>query len=94
VCVCVSELVEAQRPTLCEDVSGILGAHETQRVEGLQALRAVIPSDECIRELFYDAHEVLIGCALHACNLSCYKYDSKGATHVCTYNIGGSLLSI
>jgi hypothetical protein len=60
-----SEQVETQRPTLCEDASGTLGAHEIQSAEGLQALRAAIPSDEWIRELCYDARELVIGCAIH-----------------------------
>ena len=30
--------------------------------------------------------ELVIGCAVHVCSPSCYKYHSKGASHICRHN--------
>ena len=28
----------------------------------------------------------MIGCAVHVCSPSCFKYHSKGASHICRHN--------
>lgn len=34
----------------------------------------------------YDARDLVIGCAIHNCSPSCWKYHSKGASHICRHN--------
>ena len=54
--------------------------------EAVQELRRAVPSDEWIKDLFKDARELVIGCAIHVCSPSCYKYHSRGASHICRHN--------
>jgi hypothetical protein len=51
-----------------------------------EGMRRALPSDDFIRELFQDARELVIGCAVHVCSTSCFKYHSKGASHICRHN--------
>ena len=30
--------------------------------------------------------ELVIGCAIHVCSASCFKYHSKGSSHICRHN--------
>ena len=71
---------------------------ERTRVEGLSRdcphsdanveafLREAIPPDDFIREMCQDARELVIGCAVHLCSPSCYKYHSKGKSQICRHN--------
>lgn len=52
----------------------------------IDELQRALPSDEFIRELFQDARELVIGCAIHVCSSSCFKYHSRGASHICQHN--------
>ena len=52
----------------------------------LQQLRQALPSDEWIREICHDARDLVIGCAVHVCSNSCFKYHSKGKLHICRHN--------
>ena len=54
--------------------------------EALDALRAALPPEDFIREVCHDARELVIGCAIHVCSPSCWKYHSKGASHICRHN--------
>jgi hypothetical protein len=66
-------------------------AHVLQRPHGndgagdepLQELRESMPSEEWIRHMCSDARDLVIGCAVHVCSPSCFKYHSKGASHIC-----------
>ena len=61
-----------------------LGHHQQQ--ESLKELRAAMPSDDWIREMCRDARDLVIGCGIHYCSPSCYKYHSKGSSHICRHN--------
>ena len=47
--------------------------------------RRMIPSEEWIRKVCFDARELVIGCAVHVCSPSCWKYHSKGANYICRH---------
>jgi hypothetical protein len=65
-----------RRTTLCDDSSG-------QSVEGIQTK---IPVGEWSGKHCLDARELVIGCAIHVCGTSCFKYSSYGASHICRHN--------
>ena len=52
----------------------------------LAELKEALPSDEWIRELCNDARDLVIGCAVHVCSASCFKYHSTGSSHICRHN--------
>ena len=54
--------------------------------EHAQDLKQALPSDEFIRELCKDARDLVIGCAVHVCSNSCYKYHSNKISHICRHN--------
>ena len=47
--------------------------------------RRALSSGTFIRDLVKDSRELVIGCAIHVCSPSCYKYHSKGASHICRH---------
>ena len=49
-------------------------------------LREAVPSEDFVREMCRDARELVIGCAVHLCSPSCYKYHSSGKHHICRHN--------
>ena len=53
--------------------------------EALRTLREALPSEEYIRELCADARDLVIGCTIHVCSPSCFKYHSDGAHHICRH---------
>ena len=60
---------------------------ETQPgIEPLEELRQALPSEDFIREMCHDARELVIGCAIHVCSQSCYKYHSNKSSHICRHN--------
>ena len=50
-----------------------------------EVLRRAMPSEEWLRNLCHDARDLVIGCAIHTCSPSCWKYHSKGASHICRH---------
>ena len=46
----------------------------------------MVPSEDWIRNVCYDARDLVIGSAVHVCSPSCWKYHSKGAHHICRHN--------
>ena len=71
---------------------------ERTRVEGLSrdlspseanvegTLREAIPSEDFVREMCHDARDLVMGCAVHLCSPSCFKYHSKGKSQICRHN--------
>ena len=51
-----------------------------------RVLREALPSEDFLREMCHDARELVIGCAVHLCSQSCFKYHSKGKSHICRHN--------
>ena len=52
----------------------------------LESLRDALPSEDFIRELCHDARNLVIGCAIHVCSPSCYKYHSDNKSQICRHN--------
>ena len=50
------------------------------------ALREALLSEDFVREMCHDARDLVIGCAVHLCSPSCFKYHSKGKTQICRHN--------
>ena len=48
-------------------------------------VRRALSSSTLIPDLVKDSREFVIGCAIHVCSPSCYKYHSKGASHICRH---------
>ena len=65
--------------------SGQLPHYRLGEVEEAEMRRA-LPSDDFIRAMCHDSRELVIGCAIHVCSPSCFKYHSKGASHICRHN--------
>ena len=71
---------------------------ERTRVEGLSrdhsppaasiegSVREAVPSEDFLREMCHDARDLVIGCAVHLCSPSCFKYHSKGKSQICRHN--------
>ena len=71
---------------------------ERTRIEGLSGdrvpsdanaegqLREALPSEDFVREMCHDARDLVIGCAVHLCSPSCFKYHSKGKSQICRHN--------
>ena len=59
--------------------------NEQGNLKPLEELRRALPSEEWLRHLCHDARELVIGCAVHTCSPSCWKYHSKGAAHICRH---------
>lgn len=71
---------------------------ERTRVEGLSqerspseanadaVLREALPSADFVREMCHDARDLVIGCAVHLCSPSCFKYHSKRKSQICRHN--------
>jgi len=51
----------------------------------LKVLREAIPADEWLRSFCQDARDLVIGCAIHVCSPSCFKYHSKKGSHICRH---------
>ena len=66
-------------PNLCGDVRG------GDAPEPLRVLREALPSADFIRDLCHDARDLVVGCAVPVCSPSCFKYNSKGASHICRH---------
>ena len=49
-------------------------------------LREAVPPEDFVRKMCHDARELVIGCAVHLCSPSCYKYHSSGKHHICRHN--------
>jgi hypothetical protein len=47
---------------------------------------ADIPSEEWIREMCKDARDLVVGCGIHVCGASCFKYHSSKASQICRHN--------
>ena len=75
-------------PTLCDDAHLSQGVPSDDQAgeDPLQALRGAMPSEEFIRSMCHDARDLVIGAAVHVCSPSCYKYHSKGGSHICRHN--------
>ena len=71
------------RRPLSSSASGIF-----PRYRGGGTLAESLPSDEWIREMCHDARELVIGCGIHVCSPSCYKYhsDKARASQICRHN--------
>ena len=52
----------------------------------MDELRQALPSDAWIKEVCGDARDLVIGCAVHVCSPSCFKYYSKGSSFICRHN--------
>ena len=50
------------------------------------ALEKALPSQDFIKAICHDARDLVIGCAIHLCTKSCWKYHSKGVSHICRHN--------
>ena len=53
--------------------------------QATQDLRRALPSQDFLRELCADARELVIGCAIHVCSPSCFKYRAAGASQICRH---------
>ena len=51
-----------------------------------RVVREALPSEEFVRAMYHDARVLVIGCAVHLCSPSCFKYHSKGKSHICRHN--------
>jgi len=80
----VSNTAPGKRPGYCSQHE-FLTAHELN-AEAVQELRAALPSDAFIREACADARDLVIGCAVHVCSPSCWKYHSSGKSQICRHN--------
>ena len=80
----VSDTPPGKRPRYCSQHE-FLTAHELNS-EAVQELRAALPSDDFIREACADARDLVIGCAVHVCSPSCWKYHSNGKSQICRHN--------
>ncbi|CAK0792583.1 unnamed protein product, partial [Prorocentrum cordatum] len=71
------------RRPLSSSASGIF-----PRYRGGGTLAESLPSDEWIREMCRDARELVIGCGIHVCSPSCYKYhsDETRGVQICRHN--------
>ncbi|CAK0895070.1 unnamed protein product, partial [Prorocentrum cordatum] len=71
------------RQPLSSSASGIF-----PRYRGGGTLAESLPSEEWIREMCHDARELVIGCGIHVCSPSCYKYhsDKTRGTQICRHN--------
>ncbi|CAK0795192.1 unnamed protein product, partial [Prorocentrum cordatum] len=71
------------RRPLSSSASGIF-----PRYRGGGTLAESPPSDEWIREMCRDAREHVIGCGIHVCSPSCYKYhsDKTRGSQICRHN--------
>ena len=49
-------------------------------------VREAVPCDEFIREMCRDARGLVIGCSVHLCCPSCWKYHSKGKYQICRHH--------
>ena len=49
-------------------------------------LEQAAPPEEFVRQMCHDARELVIGCAIHVCSPSCWKYHSKGSAHICRHH--------
>ena len=70
---------------------------ESTRIDGLsrerssseedvdQILREAVPAEDFLRHVTHDARELVIGCAIHLCSASCFKYHSKGKSQICRH---------
>ena len=54
--------------------------------EALVKLREAIPAEDFVREMCRDARDLVIGCAVHLCSPSCFKYHSTGKSQICRHN--------
>ena len=52
----------------------------------LGTLHAALPSEDFLRDMCSDARDLVIGCAIHVCSPSCWKYHSNRASHICRHN--------
>ncbi|CAK0814408.1 unnamed protein product, partial [Prorocentrum cordatum] len=71
------------RRPLSSSASGIF-----PRYRGGGTMAESLPSDEWIREMCRDARELVIGCGIHVCSPSCYKYhsDKTRGAQICRHN--------
>ncbi|CAK0817607.1 unnamed protein product, partial [Prorocentrum cordatum] len=71
------------RRPLSSSASGIF-----PRYRGGGTLAESLPSDEWIREMCRDVRELVIGCGIHVCSPSCYKYysDKTRGSQICRHN--------
>ena len=53
--------------------------------DALRTHREACSSEEYIREFCADARDLVIGCTIHVCSPSCFKYQSDGAHHICRH---------
>ncbi|CAK0880981.1 unnamed protein product [Prorocentrum cordatum] len=52
----------------------------------MDEFRQALPSDDWIRAMCKHARDLVIGCAVHVCSPSCFKYHSKGSSQICRHN--------
>ena len=55
---------------------GLSGGSVSSDATAEAKLREAVPSEDFVREMCHDARELVIGCAVHLCSPSCYKYHS------------------
>ncbi|CAK0862279.1 unnamed protein product, partial [Prorocentrum cordatum] len=79
------EIVGYWRRPLSSSASGIF-----PRYRGGGTLAKSLPSEEWIREMCRDVRELVIGCGIHVCSPSCYKYkyhsDRTRGSQICRHN--------
>ena len=80
-----SETASGRRPRYCSQHE-FLTAHELG-AGAVEELRAALPSEAFLREACADARDLVIGCAVHVCSPSCWKYHSGGKkSQICRHN--------
>jgi hypothetical protein len=67
----------AYRLGLRTRVEGLSRERSRSDAKAEAVLREVVPSEDFIREMCHDARDLVIGCAVHLCSPSCFKYHSK-----------------
>ena len=67
-------------------IEGLPGDRSPSEGHAARILREAVPAGDFVREMCHDARELVIGCAVHLCSPSCYKYHSTGKSQICRHN--------
>ena len=79
----ISDTASGKRPAYCSQHE-FLTAHELD-APAVEHLREAMPSEDFLRHVCFDARDLVIGCAVHVCSPSCWKYHSSGKSQICRH---------
>ena len=70
----------------CNGLSSAIGAAPSADPDTVCNFREALPPEDFVRQMCSDARDLVIGCAVHVCSSSCYKYHGQGKNHICRHN--------